>query len=203
MNAQYEVSQFSLQSLATSLSCIQIKVHGFWSRDSITIYVNRGFSEKSKWNISISWSSGSRDTKEVEKDEDAAENFAAAMLKAAEIARNLRINEVFLEDFYQKHAAELRAEYEKQQQEKQRLVDEDTIMTEEYSKELIAKNVPSGPVQVVISLRERGKTTFANYGFRRTHEGGRLVVEVNGRVSSMKKAIDHMVQQSATYSVTI
>lgn len=71
---------------------ITAKVRGYWSRDSMTAYINRSMSYENeglttKWSITFSHSSGGRDTNEVADDGEAAINFANAMIGLVEFAR--------------------------------------------------------------------------------------------------------------------
>ena len=69
---------------------ITCKIQGYWSSDPITLYIDRhGYGASQGWKVTMSHSSGGRDTKEVTCDMQAAMNFADAMRELAIIGRDL------------------------------------------------------------------------------------------------------------------
>ena len=70
---------------------ISIKVKGYWSQSSITVYARADlFAEKGTWDFRISHILGGRDTDEVESDAQAARYFAEGMILAANIVDELQ-----------------------------------------------------------------------------------------------------------------
>lgn len=103
----FEFSDYSIESLGRSgYSSIRIKVRGYWSGDSITVYIERTQpwhikeGEEPKWGAKISHSSGGRDTKEVESDIVAERYFAHALLGAADLAERILEQSTELEKFW-------------------------------------------------------------------------------------------------------
>ena len=97
---------------------IPYKVHGYWSSDSISIYISRSWVEQGAWEFKISHSSGGRDTTEVPGDEVAAYNFALAMMDAAVVVTKLK----------ESHIPAIEASY---QEYRQRVLDMELKLAEE------------------------------------------------------------------------
>ena len=69
---------------------ISCKIQGYWSSDPITLYIDRrGYGSDQGWKVTLTHSSGGRDSKEVASDMEAAINFAEAMRDLAIIGRDL------------------------------------------------------------------------------------------------------------------
>jgi len=99
VNGKANTPSVSLENIGISgFHMIPIKVKGFWCSDSIRVTVRRY--RKQHWNVSISHSSGGRDTKEVESDIEAAENFAEGLMFAVSIAKNIESTLSELEKVY-------------------------------------------------------------------------------------------------------
>lgn len=114
------VQELSLEDIGRrSGSALHVYVHGYWG-DVITIYVRRevdfaayravgrtaGSVEElpANWNITMSHSSGGRDTGEVADDVEAEANFAQGLMAAVQHARLIRSQAAALEKFYQDQA---------------------------------------------------------------------------------------------------
>jgi len=93
----YTIKEFDINTVAeTGWGSIETKVDGFWSGNSITLYLQRNARYSNNvvaadWKISISHSSGGRDTCSI-NDIDAAINFGNAMIGVAELARDIETN---------------------------------------------------------------------------------------------------------------
>jgi hypothetical protein len=112
MNYETNADQVTLEQVGRNGNgSINFKIKGFWSGSSITMYIQRGFGG-ADWRVSISPSSGGRDTKEVASDTEAYVYFAEALLGATEIAKHFEASAESLEAFYQDQRAIERAEYE-------------------------------------------------------------------------------------------
>ena len=127
----YTIADYDLKELGRgTFSSITCKVKGYWSRDTITIYIERGWNEKAEWKCRISYGSGGRDTKEVVSDMEAGRNFAEALTAMCNLADELMtsfyVNK--LEAAYQDYRAELKAEAARKQAEIQALIDADEEM---------------------------------------------------------------------------
>lgn len=124
----YTIAPFDIKEIGRgTMFSIRCKVKGYWSSDTITIYIDRGFSKDPAWNARISYGSGGRDSKEVESDMEAGRYFAEALTAMCNLADELMSEDskVALEASYQDYRAECRAEYEREQAEKQAKIEAD------------------------------------------------------------------------------
>lgn len=122
---------------STGSGRVTCKVHGYWSRDSITLYIHREFNKQ--WNVTLSHSSGGRDTKEVASDLDAEINFGRALIAMAEFGKTIETHFDEFETLYQAQREADRKEWEAQQAAKQAKIDADTplgIMAAEVMMEM-------------------------------------------------------------------
>lgn len=107
----YKIAEYDLEQIGRNgMGSIRCKVTGFWSGDSITLYVNRDFGKG--WKITLSNSSGGRDTDEVADDMVAYKNFAAAMDAMCDVGKMIRMNVPTLEAAYEAQRELDRAEHE-------------------------------------------------------------------------------------------
>jgi hypothetical protein len=107
----YQIAEYDLEQIGRSgMGSVRCKVTGFWSGDSITLYASRDFGKG--WKITISNSSGGRDTDEVEDDMVAYKNYAAALDAMCDVGKMLRMNVPTLEAAYEAQRAIDRAEHE-------------------------------------------------------------------------------------------
>lgn len=119
----YQIGEYDLTRIgANGCGSIHCSVTGYWSRDPLTLYINRGWAtsrEEGEWKFTLSHSSGGRDTKVVEDDLEATCNFAEGMTALANLGRELRTMTVQLEAFYQaqREADRLEREADKKAQE--------------------------------------------------------------------------------------
>jgi hypothetical protein len=101
----YKIGEYDLMRIgANGCGSINCSVEGYWSRDPLTLYINRGWAtsiEEGVWTVSMSHSSGGRDTKVLEDDMQATCNFAEGMTALANLGREIREMQVQLEAFYQ------------------------------------------------------------------------------------------------------
>ena len=153
------------ESIGSNLS-IGVKVKGFWSNESIHLYINRriledtssqtGFS--SAYNISISHSSGGRDKNEVPDDVDAEQYFGEALIGVAKFVREeIQPRFPMWERIYQEERAAERAEIEAAKKEQQAKVDADTEVGEKEAK-VCAYMLRGGVISEVV-LFERGNAS--------------------------------------------
>ena len=71
---------------------VSYKVKGYWSADTITVYVRKDFIGTTRGNgivVNVSHSSGGRDTDEVKQDFEAVQYFAEALNDASKVAEFL------------------------------------------------------------------------------------------------------------------
>lgn len=113
--SNYTIEEFDISRSSNRLVS-RVKVKGYWSSDSITAYINREMRWDSnytattpEWKVSMSHSSGGRDTKEVADDLEAELNFAEAMTALALYVREfLSTNLEKLEAAYQAEILEMK-----------------------------------------------------------------------------------------------
>lgn len=177
-------------------SSISIKVKGYWSRDSITVYARTAlFGEKGAWEFSISHSSGGRDTDEVESDAQAARYFAEGMILAANIVDELQSKVDVLNKYHEQMKAELKAEYEAEQAAKAAKVAADSCIGPLLAESLI-DSLKSGHM-AAIHARKLGEDRVA-VSFTRKAQGNAIIYANGARIS--KKAA---VELLATMSVRV
>lgn len=161
----YTIADYDLKQLGRgTFSSITCKVKGYWSRDTITIYVERGWNEKAEWKCRISYGSGGRDTKEVVSDMEAGRNFAEALTAMCNLADEIITKVDILEASYQEYKAEVKAEYERKQAEIQALIDADKEMGVEAARNLLNKMIEKGYCRVNLFPRgdDRPKELYSS-----------------------------------------
>ena len=128
---------------------ISVKVHGFWT-DVISIWVQRDWSDraarverdwldKPNWKVTISHSSGGRDTKVVASDAEAERNFAHALLAAADVVDMIYANIHLVEAGYQRRSAEYKQEAELAKKQKEAKIAADPALGIHRAKEMIER----------------------------------------------------------------
>lgn len=157
----YQISDTSIEQLGsqrrTSVSC---KIKGYWSSDSITLYVNRSYSS-ADWEVSVSHSSGGRDKKEVASDVEASRYFAEAMIAMCDVADHILSQKDRLEAAYQAQLAEYRAEIEKERAEREAIIAADEELGETRAKEIVDQMVTNG--NCVVEVFKRGEARAIRY----------------------------------------
>jgi len=149
MNYEIKMNGQSLESIGRRGSgSVDMKIKGFWSGSTITLYVQRDFGVQADWKVSVSVSSGGRDTKEVATDSEAYTYFAEALIAATELAKAYEASTDVLESFHQEQRAVDRAEFEAERAAEAAKVEADAPMGEEKAKQLVARMV-SGEIQLV------------------------------------------------------
>lgn len=176
-------------------STIKFKVHGYWSGDSITIYVRQDiFSTKAAVDLTITHSSGGRDTNEVECDGEAAKNFGLAMIRAGEILKYIRSNEELVPRI-EKKREEQRIAREAAQQKFIAKMEADAPMGIECATKIVNKMVnmlPKTPgSKVEFICYDRGTQNEKKVVLERARRNGMFNI-VGGR----KGAIDFIAQKS-------
>lgn len=123
----YKIAEYDIDRIGRNgMGSVRCKVTGFWSGDSITLYISRNFG--SEWKITVSNSSGGRDTKEVESDMVAYKNYAAALSAMCDLGTVLEMNFDKMEASYQVQREEDRKEREAQKAAEQAAIDADAPM---------------------------------------------------------------------------
>jgi hypothetical protein len=131
---------------------VSCKVTGYWSSDSITLYIRREFDNR--WGVQLSHSSGGRDTKEVASDLDAEINFGRALIAMAEFGKTVETHFEEFETLYQAQREADRKEWEAQKAAKQAEIDADTSLGVMAAEELMNIALQGK----VINVFKRGET---------------------------------------------
>lgn len=140
-----------------------VKVKGFWSSESINVYINRsinadensviGFS--SAYKISVSHSSGGRASKEVADDVEAEQYFGEALIGVTKFIREeIQPRLAIWERLFQEERAAERAEIEAAKKEQQAKIDADQEVGEQQAK--VYAHMIRGAVINEVVLYERG-----------------------------------------------
>jgi hypothetical protein len=120
MTAQFTLPAFDSEAFARAAEghgfSMAVQVHGYWSRDPITLWIRRGGmftvgAEVAEWTADISHSSGGRDTKVVASDVEASINFGCALIAVAGLAQQILARSAELEEAHQAYRARLTAEH--------------------------------------------------------------------------------------------
>lgn len=157
----YQISDTTIEQLGSQRrSSVSCKVKGYWSSDSITLYVNRSYSS-ADWEISVSHSSGGRDKKEVASDVEASRYFAEAMVAMCDVADHILSQKDRLEAAYQAQLAEYRAEIEKERAEREAMIAADEELGETRAKEIVDQMVTNG--NCVVEVFKRGEARAIRY----------------------------------------
>ena len=132
---------------------VRCKVLGYWSSDSITMYVRREFDKQ--WCVTLSHSSGGRDTKEVASHLNAEINFARALIAMAEFGKTVEAHFGELEAAYEARRVELNREWEAERAAKQAKIDADEALGFMEAERLIALMAQGKPVKVYARGQDR------------------------------------------------
>jgi hypothetical protein len=79
-------STINIRDILRGYASIKYKVEGYWSSETINIYVDRRTNwdtGRSYWKASVNHSTGGRDKEQVADDNQATRNFATALMDAA------------------------------------------------------------------------------------------------------------------------
>ena len=146
-----------------------VKVKGFWSSESINVYINRsiladensvsGFS--SAYKISVSHSSGGRASKEVADDVEAEQYFGEALVGVTKFIREeIQPRLATWERLFQEERAAERAEIEAAKKEQQAKINADQEVGEQQAK--VYAHMLRGAVINEVVLYDRG------FGYQQT-----------------------------------
>lgn len=199
MSENFTIERMDYKTIGREQRSIPVQVVGFWSRDPISIYCQRGWSEEVKWKFSLSVSSGGRDTKVVESDADAYINYGEAIVAAAMLIKDLEANVDQIEAGYQEYRAELAAAAERERAAKQALIDADPEMGTGKATRIIKQVIldledPARGRELAIQAYRRG-TDVRNIIYVRKYT--KLVCEFAGKRISKQEAIEILSQCSA------
>lgn len=146
-----------------------VKIKGFWSSDSIHVCINRSmFSDEnsangfsSAYKISVSHSSGGRDSKEVADDVEAEQYFGEALIGVAKFVREeIQPRIPAWERMFQEERAAERLAIEEAKKEQQAKIDADPAVGEQQAK--VYAHMLRGAVINEVALYDRG------FGYQQT-----------------------------------
>ena len=112
-------STIRIQDILHGYARINYQVDGYWSRETITVYVDRRMDWETKkviWVANVNHSTGGRDKEQVADDNEATRNFAHALMDAAYQADLIMANTEGLELAYKanEHARKMLRTYEEE-----------------------------------------------------------------------------------------
>lgn len=125
---------------------ISFRVHGYWSSDSISVYLERhlywareadGDKVLRTWKFTVSHASGGRDSKVEPDDAVSAKCFGLAMIAAAEICETLKALTPELEATAVRRSEERAAAEAARKAAEQAAIDADVALGEEAAKTLV------------------------------------------------------------------
>jgi hypothetical protein len=188
---------------------IEYKVHGYWSRDTITLYIRRNHFDGGEWGISISTSSGGRDELEVKHDHEAVLNYAAALQDAATIAKGCDLYFTGLEQGYQNYVFRLKEAEKEEQRQKQAKIDADPALGLQAAEllvfELTHKLKARQGGEAYITSKNRGTDHKQQFEFKLWDKASFKAPDKYGSMSRVKKQefIAKLAEQSATFTYRI
>lgn len=137
---------------------LEVAVHGYWSTESISIYIRRDYRDAGVWETQVCHSSGGRDKEEVESDTQAERNFAKALCAACDWA------DIFMADYGPGLELAYKMSREIENSKRLELIANDPAMT-------------VGEARIMMSRMEHGGVSYRvfNRGVDRFYTNGMLV----------------------------
>ena len=178
-------------SARTGYARATVKVNGYWSSDTMTLYLERGRFDSKEWGISISHSSGGRDTKEVARDLEAETYYGEALIALAQYGRELQKRFPEFEAQYKEYVKKLRAENDRINKEREERIAADPAVGELMAKKL-ADELLFGQS---MKARQRGISNGYPVTFSKSMRG-RTMFYVGGSVVSKKVFISKLSELS-------
>lgn len=160
----YEIQPYNISEFNGYMS-VNIKVKGYWSRDLITLRVQRGRFGKEGYEFNISYGSGGRDTREIESDSEACRYFIEGLQAACDLEAQFKTQIAEFEAAYKAYRAEVKAAEEKRQAEQKAKIDSDTRIGEAQAGLIIATlKAMAKETQYIerkLTVRRRGVKTLS------------------------------------------
>ena len=202
----FTIAPYALDEIGTSgYGRITAKVLGYWSSDSITLYIKREFKwdperkGTGEWTAQVSHSSGGRDTDEVASDLDATINFAAAMVALAELGKSILARTEGLETAYQCERARRQAELLAEKEALAVAVAADPECGQAAAKLAVDARMSlarNGHYNEVVAFQRGTEHNSKRIVFQRTPRGGVVRITINGQPSSRAEAIQVIAESS-------
>jgi hypothetical protein len=170
--SQFVESEWDLRGIARGdISSVAYKVTGFWSADSLRVYIHRdAYGSEGTWKYDIGRSSGGRDENIVLDEAEAAENYAAALMRAASLVRTLRTHTAELKVFYDEYREELRVQHEAEKAAAVAKLEADLAVTEANAIAFMA---------VATAQTKASSIRFMTYTLSKRADKGRFYIEIN------------------------
>lgn len=189
----FEITKFNLEEISNRYIYGSARVKGYWSRDPITMYLQRteNAAGEVKWEATISHSTGGRDPKVVESDMEAARNFGAALVAVADYCDEFLATEVdTIEAAYQKYLDEVRAAHEAEVAAKEKAIEDDKPLGYPSAHSKLFE-LEDGKM---VRMYRRG----SNYPVLVTcQKGFKTLFYVNGNRTAKKEVLDILANSSA------
>ena len=152
----YTIDDFDIEKIGRGgMGFIPCRVKGYWSTDTISLYINRGWSDKG-WTIRVSYASGGRDTEVVESDVEATRYFAEALVAMCDLADKITASTDVLEAAYQAKLKELAVEVAKERAEKEARIATDPELGVSRAREIVGEMLAKR--YCTVAMYERGTT---------------------------------------------
>lgn len=211
MTTQFNVTPYDLEQIGRDgQGRLSVKIHGYWSADSATLYVNRKTVWSSSlshvpyaehphaWEITMSHASGGRDTKEEPSDMQATLNFAAGLIALTAAGQQILSQTALLEKFYQAAQAEERAAEQAKQAAHAAAVEADAALGHEIAEMYMreARGIALAGGNAVIEAWHRGQDSFNKVVLTRTRPGAPVRVVFNGIPVPYKQAVSMLAERS-------
>ena len=203
---KFEIIPFDMQSAGSAYMRATVKVHGYWSSDVISLYLRRNWAyaqpsgRDTMWEMTISHSSGGRDTKVVSCDMEAEENFGLALIAVSKYAREFfaaNIDEIELR--YQEERAREKQEMEAAKEAKRLAFINDVSLGYTEAEKLIA-TLMDDERRFIKALRRGTQDDFVNV---RVRIGRNVRFTLNGVSIAKNKLMEFLSLEVSTNKTTV
>lgn len=194
----YTINPYSIEEIGRAgYGRITCKIHGFWSSDPITLYIDRrNYGNDKGWHLKMSHSSGGREPNEVACDMQASINFAAAMTQIANIGKSLlSLHGEALEKFYEDERARLKAEFEAENAALQAKVDADPAIGRTRATGIVAEMIAT-LTNIHMTERKFYRRGFDAITWVRVEKFKHTRFKMNGLAISKKELIEEIAKLS-------
>lgn len=203
-----------LQTARSGSGRVVARVTGYWSSDSITLYVERkvnwqvnkrnpltgDIEGEPGWSFTVSHASGGRDPKVVEDDIEASHNFGQALIAMATYAKALRDPYVcaHLEQFYADERNARKARQAAEAAARQALVDADPALGTDTAKALVTLAIATMKLEhrpITIAAFERAAQRSTDWTINESR-GGSAQIFCAGRLVTRAHAVAVLSEMS-------
>lgn len=206
LQEKYRLTPFSIEEIGRHGSGrVSMQIHGYWSSDPISLYIDRRFSLKDEWQwtVALSHSSGGRDTDQQHSDIVAGRCLAAALEALCDMADTIENQFEQLEVFYQQRQADDAAERAAKEAAKQKLIEADAPLGENGAKAVLSFLEGKARQQLWVEhyavVLPRGAET--GFGVSAKFSGDRTTFRYKGNVISRKALLEEL--SNASHRTTV